>query len=75
MKDVNDITDIEVVRKIWDDIIDYEKSWCKVNNLQTFPVAKLIHYFGAATICKLYGCTIYSEELAKELVRQTFLRA
>lgn len=75
MKDVNDITDIEVVRKIWDDIIDYEKSWHKANNLQSIPTAKFIHYFGEATICKLYGCTIYSEELAKELIRQAFLRA
>lgn len=59
-------------QKIWDNIIDYEKSWLKSHENAVIPVAKIIDYFGVENICKLYGCTVCTETIARELIHEAF---
>lgn len=63
--------DLENIRKIWDTIIDYERSWRKSANA-TIPTEQLLQYFGEEAICSFYGCTVRSEDLAKELIKLAF---
>lgn len=58
---------LETIRKIWKDVLDYEKS-C----MDSVPTQKLLHYFGAEIICKLYGCIVVDEEIAKALIKKVF---
>lgn len=61
-----------LTQEVWDNIIDYEKSWYRANNLQSIPIAKLIRYFGEENICKMYGCEVVDEEIAKILIKKEF---
>jgi hypothetical protein len=67
-----DAEQLEQYRQIWDNIIDYERAWLKAHNNSNVPVQKLLEYFGIQTICKLYGCTVYTENIARELINQAF---
>lgn len=58
---------LETIRKVWEDVLDYEKS-C----MDSVPTQKLLHYFGAENICKLYGCTVVDKEIAKALIKKAF---
>ena len=57
---------------IWENILDYEKSYFKTNNNATIPYAKLLDYFGADAICAIYGCKISSTTIAIELIKEAF---
>ena len=63
---------IEVTRQIWDHIIDYEKAWLKAHTNAIIPVQKLLEYFGAQIICEMYGCSVVTEGIAKELIMEAF---
>ena len=63
---------IEATRQIWDNIIDYEKSWLKAHTYANIPVQKLLEYFGIQVICEMYGCSIATEGIAKELILEAF---
>lgn len=47
-------------------IIQYELASMASGAL--YPIAKVVNYFGADTICQAYGCSKNSIALAKELV-------
>ena len=64
--------EIEAMRKIWDEVISYEKSWIKAHTQYNIPVQKLIEYFGAQNICKMYGCSVTNEVIARELIIEAF---
>ena len=64
--------DIEVTRKVWDEIIAYEKSWIKTHNNSNVPTQKLIEYFGVQRICEMYGCTVATDMIARELIIEAF---
>ena len=64
--------ELEITRKIWEDIIAYEKHWIKTHAQCTVPTQKLIEYFGIQRICELYGCTVVNETIARELILEAF---
>lgn len=64
--------DIEFIQKVWENVLDYEKSWLKSHENSVVPVVKLIDYFGIENICKLYGCSVVTEMIAKELIYEAF---
>ena len=64
--------DIEAIRKEWDAIIAYEKSWVKTHNCSNIPFQKIIEYFGVQNISSLYGCTVATEMIARELIIDAF---
>lgn len=79
MKKENTIetVDMTMAKHIFDTIIDYEKSWksAKTNHSQnttTVPVNKILDYFGVENICKLFGCTIFDEDIARRLIIKAF---
>lgn len=51
-------------------IISYELASMASGSL--YPIVKVVNYFGIDVVCKSYGCTKYSDEIAKELVRIVF---
>lgn len=63
---------IEATRQIWDEIIAYEKSWVKTHTNANIPVQKILEYFGAQVICEMYGCSVATEGIAKELIFEAF---
>lgn len=67
-----EIAQLEQYRQIWETVVDYERAWLKAHNNCNVPVQKLLEYFGVQTICKLYGCTVYTENIARELIHQAF---
>lgn len=71
MKDAKN-NEIEVTRKVWDEIISYEKSWIKTHAQCNIPIQKLIEYFGTQRICEMYGCTVVTETIARELIIEAF---
>ena len=64
--------EIEATRKVWDEIIAYEKSWLKAHTQCTIPTQKLIEYFGTQCICELHGCTVATDTIARELIFEAF---
>lgn len=68
--------DLTFVRQMFEGIIDYEKSWKNSPNnpvsTSGIQIGKILDYFGAETICKLYGCTIVDEEIARRLIVKAF---
>lgn len=64
--------DIEITRKLWDEIIAYEKAWIKTHSQCNIPVQKLIEYFGTQRICEMYGCIIVNDVIARELIIEAF---
>lgn len=68
----NTKNEMEFTKNVWDSIIDYEKSWMKSHTNSQVPVAKILDYFGTERICKLYGCSIVTEVIARELIYEAF---
>lgn len=68
--------DIAFIKQTFDSIVDYEKSWMKSphnqNSTQVMPVGKILDYFGVEHICKLFGCTVFDEEIARRLIIKAF---
>ena len=67
--------DLTFVKKFFETIVDYEKSWVKSPNNSVAPVVpvnKILDYFGTENICKLYGCTIVDEDIARRLIFKAF---
>lgn len=65
-------TEIESIRFVWNNVIAYEKSWLKTHTNASIPMQKLLEYFSVPTICELYGCTIATETIARELIIAAF---
>lgn len=63
----------KLVRESWESIIDYEISYLKKHKNSSIPTNRLIEYFGSETICSIYGCTIYSDAIATELIKKVFI--
>lgn len=68
----NTKNEMEFTKKVWDSIIDYEKSWMKSYTNSQIPTVKILDYFGAERICKLFGCSIVRETIARELIYEAF---
>ena len=64
--------EMEFTKSVWDSIVDYEKSWMKSHTNSQIPVAKILDYFGTERICKLYGCSVVTETIARELIYEAF---
>ena len=62
----------DFIKSQWDLVIDYEKSWLKSHENASVPFVKIIDYFGVENICKLHGCTVYTETIARELIFAAF---
>lgn len=71
MKDAKN-NNIEAIRKVWDEIVAYEKAWIKVHTNANIPTQKIIEYFGVQCICEMYGCTVATETIARELIFEAF---
>lgn len=65
-------TDLELAKCKWTNVIAYEKSWLKTHANAIIPMQKILEYFGVQTICELYGCTVATELIAKELIIEAF---
>lgn len=68
--------DLTFIKQTFESIVDYEKSWKNSPSNQAsttgIPVVKILDYFGVETICKLYGCTVSDEEIARRLIIKAF---
>lgn len=64
--------DMEFIQKVWENVLDYEKSWLKSHSNSQVPVVKILDYFGTENICKLYGCSVVTETIARELIYEAF---
>ena len=62
----------KLAKEAWESILDYEISYFKTHKDSFIPTNRLIEYFGAETICSIYGCTIYSDAIAAELIKEVF---
>ena len=62
----------EIIKKEWDTILAYERYNFKERKDGQIPVNQLINYFGYETICQLFGCSIVSLAIAKELIKESF---
>lgn len=71
MKDAKN-NNFEITRKVWDEIVAYEKSWMKTHAQCAVPTQKLIEYFGTQCICEMYGCTVATDTIARELIIEAF---
>lgn len=57
---------------IWENILDYEKSYFKAHSNTNIPFNKLLDYFGVKNICAIYGCKIPTTTIAMELIKEAF---
>ena len=64
--------DLEFIKNEFQTIVAFEKAWMKRADLKEVPVAKVIHYFGTENICAIFGCTVTTEMIAVELVKEAF---
>lgn len=62
----------KLTKEAWESILDYEISYFKNHKDSIIPTNRLIEYFGSETICSIYGCTIHSENIATELIKEVF---
>ena len=65
-------TQLELIRKEWDAILAYERSNFQERKDGYIPVDQVLNYFGDKVICELFGCTIVSLPIAKELIKESF---
>lgn len=68
----NPTQDLEFIKKEWDTILAYERYNFKERKDGQIPTNQLINYFGSETICRLFGCTIVTLPIAKELIKESF---
>lgn len=64
--------DLKFIKKEWDTILAYERHNFKERKDGQIPVSQLLSYFGFDNICQLFGCTIVSSSIAKELIKEAF---
>lgn len=62
----------EIIKKEWDTILAYEKYAYQERKDGYIPVDKILNYFGDKVICELFGCTIVTTPIAKELIKEAF---
>lgn len=68
----NPTQNLEFIEKEWDTILAYERYNFQERKDGQIPTNQLINYFGYETICQLFGCTIVSSSIAKELIKESF---
>lgn len=68
----NPTQSLEFYKKEWDTIIAYERYDYQEREDGYIPVNKILKYFGDKVICELFGCTIVSTPIAKELIKESF---
>lgn len=58
--------DISFIKRDFEAIIAYEK------NLQTpfLSATRILGYFGAENICKIYGCSVFSDDIALNILME-----
>lgn len=62
----------EFIEKEWDTILAYERHNYKGRNDGQIPTNQLLSYFGSENICRLFGCSIVTPTIAKELIKESF---
>lgn len=62
----------EFIKKEWDTILAYERYNFQERKDGYIPVDKILNYFGDNVICELFGCTIVTTTIAKELIKESF---
>ena len=65
-------TNLEFIKKEWDTILAYERHNFQQRKDGQIPVNQLLDYFGYENICRVFGCTIVSTSIAKELIKESF---
>lgn len=65
-------TDLEFIKKEWDTILHYERYNYQQRKDGQIPVNQLLDYFGSENICRIFGCSIASTSIAKELIKESF---
>lgn len=68
----NPTQNLEFIKKEWDTILAYERHNFKERTNGYIPVNQLLDYFGSENICRVFGCTIISPAIAKELIKESF---
>lgn len=63
---------LEFIKKEWDTILAYERYNYQERKDGQIPVTQLINYFGYENICRIFGCSIASTPIAKELIKESF---
>lgn len=66
------IQNLEVIKKEWDTILHYERYNYQQRKDGQIPVNQLLEYFGSESICRIFGCSIVSTPIAKELIKESF---
>lgn len=64
--------DLEFIKKEWDTILAYERNNFQQRKDSQIPVNQLLDYFGSEAICRIFGCSIVSTPIAKELIKESF---
>lgn len=64
--------DLEVIKKEWDTILHYERYNYQQRKDGQIPVNQLLDYFGSENICRIFGCSIATTPIAKELIKESF---
>lgn len=59
-----EIKDLSFIKRDLEAIIAYEKT----QNTPLLSSNRIIKYFGAENICAIYGCTIVSDTIAKDIL-------
>ena len=63
---------LEFIEKEWDTILAYERNNYQNRKDGQIPVNQLLDYFGSENICMIFGCSIASTPIAKELIKESF---
>lgn len=64
MKNTN--KDLAFVKREFDAIVAYEKTL----NTPILSSHRILNYFGAENICKIYGCTIITDRVAYDILNE-----
>lgn len=63
---------LEFIKREWDTILAYERHNYQKRKDGQIPVNQLLEYFGSENICRIFGCSIVSPAIAKELIKESF---
>lgn len=63
---------LEFIKREWDTILAYERHNYQKRKDGQIPVNQLLEYFGSENICRIFGCSIVSTTIAKELIKESF---
>lgn len=61
-----DIKDLSFIKRDLEAVIAYEKTL----NTPLLSSTRILNYFGAESICKIYGCSIVSDRVAYSILTE-----